>query len=410
MCLLTEPFETAHKPYLATHKKTYLTTKLPLILLSSAAYVLSDYLITSEGNTAYNIIKHLAKYDYEFHAISAYVRIKNPLPNVTFHQTGTTQAKPQPNPIAKYTQHIEFLTCSTLKAKKLLRKENISIIHHMFPAVYNQTFSPLALIGGINNKPFIFGPISAHIYKRPIDEKLLASITTKLHKKTIAKANQLITVTEQIKKLYQTTNKPITTIPLGVDTNTFKPADEAKNTENSEILFAGSLYPLKGVAHLIKAFTLITQHSPHTKLRIIGTGPQQEHLKLLANALKLSKSITFQNFVPHTQILQYYQKCTIFCFPSLGEPFGKTIIEAMACAKPVIATNTGGAKEIIQNDKNGILVPPAQPKILAETIIELLNNSKKMQTLSKNARKTAEENYSWKKIAQKYHEIYKTFA
>ncbi|MEM2102690.1 MAG: glycosyltransferase family 4 protein [Candidatus Bathyarchaeia archaeon] len=381
---------------------------MPTILVSSAAYVLSDYLITSEGNTAYNLFKHLTKYDYQFHAISAYVRIKTPLPNLTFYQAGTAQAKPAQNPINKYTQHIEFLIRSTIKAKKLLKQKNIQIIHHMFPAVYNQTFSPLALANLTKNKPFIFGPISAHITQRPTGEKLLQPVTTKLHKKTIQKTNQLITITHQTKKLYQNTHKPITVIPLGIDPNTFKPTTKPNNP-NTEILYIGSLYPLKGVDDLIKAFSIVVKQHPQAKLRIIGTGPQEKTLKHLTNTLKLNSKVIFQNFVPHTRIAEYYQNCTIFCFPSHGEPFGKTIIEAMACAKPVIASNIGGATEIIENNKTGILTPPAQPKTLAEAIIHLLNDPKKARSLGENAKKTAEQNYSWEKIAQKYHKLYQTF-
>jgi glycosyltransferase involved in cell wall biosynthesis len=381
---------------------------LPTILLSSAAYVLSDYLLSSEGNTAYNIIKHLAKHDYQFHAISAYIRIRHSLPNLTPHQVGTTETQPSPNPIRKYTQHLEFLTRSTLKAKKLLKQEKIHIIHHMFPAVHNQTFSPLALTGGTRNIPFIFGPISAHFFKRPIDEKLLQPITAKLHKNTVKKANQLITITHQIKKLYQNTAKPTQVIPLGVDTNTFKPT-ASPNSENPEILYIGSLYPLKGVQHLIHAFSIVTQQHPNARLRIIGTGPQENSLKNLTNTLQLNKNIIFQGYIPHTKIASYYQKCTIFCFPSQGEPFGKSIIEAMACAKPVIATNTGGAPEIIKNNKTGILTSPAQPKQLAQKILYLLNNPDIMQKLGQNARRTAENKYSWEKIAEKYHNIYQTF-
>jgi len=380
--------------------------KMPTILISSAAYVLSDYLITSEGNTAYNLFKHLAKYNYQFHAISAYVRIKTPLPNLTFYQAGTAQAKPAQNPINKYAQHIEFLIRGTIKAKKLLKQENIQIIHHMFPAVHNQTFSPIVLTNITKNKPFIFGPLSAHITSRPTDEKLLQPVTTKLHKKTIQKTNQLIAITQQTKKLYQTMHKPITVIPLGIDTNTFKPTT-SPNNPTPEILYIGSLYPLKGVDDLIKAFSIVVKQHPQAKLRIIGTGPQEKTLKHLTNALKLNA--IFQNFVPHTHIAKYYQNCTIFCFPSHGEPFGKTIIEAMACSKPVVTTNVGGATEIIENNKTGILTPPAQPKALAEAIIHLLNNPKKTRSLGENARKTAEQNYSWEKIAQKYHNLYQNF-
>jgi len=378
------------------------------ILLSSAAYVLSDYLPTSEGNTAYNIIKHLAKYDYHFHAIGAYVRLKESLPNLTTHQTGTTQATPAQNPIRKYAQHLEFYTHSLITTKKLLHKERISIIHHMFPAVHNQTFSPIALTS-TKGKPFIFGPISAHFFKRPADEKILQPIIAKLHQKTVTKAHQLITITEQIAKLYQNSHKPVSTIPLGVDINTFRPATNTSN-ENPQILYTGALYPLKGVEHLIRAFATVTKQQPKATLKIIGKGPQECSLKHLTKTLKLETKVTFQNFVPHTQIAQYIQKCTILCFPSLGESFGKTIIEAMSCAKPVIATNQGGAKEIITDGITGILVPPAQPKQLAQKILYLLNNADIMQKLGENARKTAAKQYSWETIAEKYHILYQNLA
>jgi glycosyltransferase involved in cell wall biosynthesis len=280
----------------------------------------------------------------------------------------------------------------------------------MFPAVYNQTFSPLALNRSLNNKPFIFGPISAHFYKRPADEKILTPITAKLHQKTIARATQLITITKQVKTLYQNTHKPITVIPLGVDTNQFKPTTKTPSTENLQILYAGALYPLKGVEHLIQAFSIVAKQQPKARLKIIGTGPQETSLKHLAKTLKLETKVTFQNFIPHTQIAQHIQNCTILCFPSLGEPFGKTIIEAMSCAKPVIATNIGGAKEIITDNVTGILVPPAQPKILAQKILQLLNTPEKMTQIGKNARKTTETTYSWETIAEKYHKLYQSLA
>jgi glycosyltransferase involved in cell wall biosynthesis len=280
----------------------------------------------------------------------------------------------------------------------------------MLPAIYNQTFNLLAILKK-NKQPFIFGPISAHIYPRPIDEKMLLKITSKLHKKTIQKCDTLITITNQVKKLYQNffDEEKIHTIPLGVDTELFKPSKKNRSQKkNPEILFAGYLYKLKGAEYLLRATQLIANKHKDVKLRIVGNGPDKPRLMRLTEALKIKDKIIFEGLVPHTEMPKYYQQCDIFCFPTLGEPFGKAIIEAMACAKPVIASNIGGPAEIIQNQKTGLLVPPAQPKILSIKILELLDNEATMKKMGTNARKTVMEKFSWEKISEMYHSLYRT--
>jgi len=350
------------------------------ILVPSASHVLTDHLLSSEGISCYNLFQKLEKFGYYFEAISAQVNIKKPLKNVTVHQTGSFETSPTSNPIEKYLSHIEILIHSYQKSQEILQKQKIDIIHHMLPAVYNQTFDLLAILTKSKRQPFVFGPISAHVYPRPIDEKTLSKLTSTLHRKTIQNCDRLITVTNQVKTLYSKIfdTEKILTIPLGVDTNLFAPQKNDSQKDNHEILFAGYLYKLKGVEYLVKAMQIVAKNHKDVKL------------------------------VPHTQMPKYFQRCDIFCFPTLGEPFGKAIIEAMACAKPVIASNIGGPAEIIQNKKTGLLVPPAKPKILATKIIELLDDEKKMEQMGANARKTVIERYSWEKIGEKYHQLYQT--
>ncbi len=379
------------------------------ILVPSASHLLTDHLLSSEGITCYNLFQKLEKLNYHFEAISPQIHIKKPLNNTTLHQTGSFKTSPTMNPIKKYLSHIETLIRTYRKSLEILQKQKIDIIHHMLPAIYNQTFNPLAILKK-TKQPFIFGPISAHIYPRPIDEKILSHITSKLHKKTIQKCHRLITITNHVKKLYQNffDEEKIITIPLGVDTALFKPPKTQFQKKNPEILFAGYLYKLKGAEYLLKATQLIAKKHKNVKLRIVGNGPDKPRLMKLTETLKIEDKTIFEGEVPHTEIPKYYQQCDIFCFPTLGEPFGKAIIEAMACAKPVIASNIGGPTEIIQNQKTGLLVPPAQPKILATKILELLDNETKMKNMGTNARKTAIEKYSWEKISEKYHSLYKT--
>jgi glycosyltransferase involved in cell wall biosynthesis len=379
------------------------------ILVPSASYILSDYLLSSEGTHCYNFFKYMAKYGYQFHAISNYVRIRQPLPNVRFYQVGTREERA--DSAKKYLSHIEFLAKDLLKAQQILRREHIDIIHHMLPAIYNQTFSPLALFQSTRGKPFIFGPVSAHIvtiYRRPLGETLLTPLTTKLHQRTIKKCHNLVTITNQVKKLYENLmdEKKIKVIPFGVDTKRFKPTQKDRTSDVHEILYVGSLYPIKGLEYLIRAIALVTKIRRDVRLRIVGNGPEMTRLSSLATGLRIKDKVIFDGFVPHEETVSYYQQCDIFVYTTLGEPFGKSIIEAMACGKPVIASNIGGPVEIVENGKTGFLVPPMRPDAIAERLLLLLADSARIRRMGQTAR-TVAENYSWEKVAELYHRLYR---
>ena len=381
---------------------------MPKILAPAASYVLSDHLLTSEGDHCYNFFKQMERYGYKFEAISAYVDIQKHLDNTRTYKVGTFKASPSPNVIRKYVTHTEFLTRSTLKAVKLLKQHKIDIIHHMLPTVYNQTFSPFALAGKTESHPFIVGPASAHFYRRPIDEKLITSFTSRLHRATIKRADKLVTLTQQVKKLYTNIieKDKIEVIPFAVDTEVFKPS---KREEKNEVLYVGSLFELKGIRHLITAIARVAKEKPETRLRIVGEGPQKAVIEEMIRNCKLQKNVTIEGIIPHNRIVSYYQRCSFLCFPSQGEPFGKAVIEAMACAKPVIATDIGGPRETLLNGETGFLVPLGQQKILAEKMLALLEDDTLRKKMGRNARRVALERYSWLKVAEKYHKIYQSF-
>jgi len=381
---------------------------MPKILVSSASHILSDYLLTSEGTHCYQLFKHMAKYGYEFEALSPYIRIHKPLTNVTFHQVGSLLNSPTSSTIHKYTLHTEFLLRGLTKTKQLLKEKEIALVHHMLPAVFNYTFSPVALLTKNLRQPFVFGPLSAHYYPRPLNERILLPLTSRLHLKTVQKSTRIITITNQIQKLYTKwiDKEKTSTIPFGVDTETFKPAQKNEQQKELEILYAGSLYALKGIPFLMRAIAQARQNKINAKLTIAGEGAQKKTLIALARALQIEKHVKFEGFVPNSKMPTYYNRCDIFCFPTLGEPFGKAVVEAMACGKPVIATNVGGTAEIIQNRQNGILVPPANSEAITAEIARLINDPQERRRIGKNARETIVEHFSWEKIAEKYHHLY----
>jgi glycosyltransferase involved in cell wall biosynthesis len=377
------------------------------ILVSSAAHILSDYLLTSEGTHCYNLFKHMRKYGYEFEALSAFIRLHRQLDNVCFHQVGSLKTNPTSSAFSRLVLHSEFLLRSLLETKRILKRKRIDIVHHMLPAVFNYTFSLPALIDGLK-QPFIFGPVSKRYYNIPFTERALLPLTRRLHKQTIQKCAKIITITNQTKNLYVKTfdERNISVIPFGVDTEVFKPARSSEQPEKCKVLYAGSLYPLKGVHNLIRAIANVITHGLKADLTIVGEGQQKDELVVLARTLRIEEHVEFEGFVPYSNMPQHYKRCDIFCFPTLGEPFGKAVAEAMACGKPVIATSIGGPAEIIQDGIDGVLVPSSKPEAIAQQIIRLIENRDERRRLGERARETALNRFSWSKVADKYHQIY----
>jgi glycosyltransferase involved in cell wall biosynthesis len=301
----------------------------------------------------------------------------------------------------------EFLFRSLARAKRILKRKRIDIVHHMLPAVFNYTFSPLALANGFS-QPFVFGPISKRYYNIPLTERALLPLTSRLHKKTIQKSARMITITNQTKNLYSESfdESNISVIPFGVDTDMFSPTQLEEEREECEILYAGSLYPLKGVRYLIQAIASVRKQGLKANLTIVGEGQQKEALTALTRALGIEEHVKFEGFVPYSNMPSYYKRSDIFCFPTLGEPFGKAVIEAMACGKPVIATNVGGPAEIIQDEVDGLLVPPSNPEAIALQITRLIEDKNERRRLGERARETAVNRFSWSTIAEKYHQLY----
>ncbi|SNQ62935.1 hypothetical protein MNV_980037 [Candidatus Methanoperedens nitroreducens] len=139
---------------------------------------------------------------------------------------------------------------------------------------------------------------------------------------------------------------------------------------------------------------------------LIGDGPILESLQQQSKKAKIERNIHFMGFLPLQELIKYASTADIAIFPSRYEPFGMMILEAMALKKPIIATNVGGIKEIIQNYNNGILVNPDSNEI-SEALVKLLKDEELQETLSVNAYETSKR-YDWDKVCESYINCYQT--
>ncbi len=174
-------------------------------------------------------------------------------------------------------------------------------------------------------------------------------------------------------------------------------------TETPLILAMGYLKDgQKGFSYLLEALEIVNRSRP-ARLIIIGNG-KKEKLEELSMKLSISGKTDFFSTVPNP--FPYVAKADIFACSSLYEGLSNVILEALALGKPVISTNhKHGANEIIENGKNGILVPIRDPQKMAQAILKVLEDAKLRRSLEEEARKRS-ENFSREKMISGYEEVF----
>ena len=142
----------------------------------------------------------------------------------------------------------------------------------------------------------------------------------------------------------------------------------------SLILFVGYLDIFKGIFELVDAFYDINTKNKNVKLMMVGTGPKKAELKKKISKLNLNGFVIFTGEIPPFEMHNYYHAADIFVLPSYTEGLPISILEAMACALPVVATDVGGVSEIVKDGSNGFVVQPRDKQGLSKNLETFLNN------------------------------------
>jgi len=205
-------------------------------------------------------------------------------------------------------------------------------------------------------------------------------------------------------------------ISNSVDVDQFKPPEGPEDRNLKTICFVGRLEEQKGLEYLIKAMDIIKSKGNGVKLFIVGGG------KLKTNLEELCKKLTLENLVVFVgishDVLPYYQDASIFVLPSVSEGMPLSLLEAMSCGLPVIATLVGGNAEVLGSGAGhkivshyhigeyGILVNPRDVNGLAEALLRLLHDEGLSRQLGKRARDLIEEKFSQETIINEYINLY----
>ena len=196
-------------------------------------------------------------------------------------------------------------------------------------------------------------------------------------------------------------------LPNSIDTNLFKPG---KQKEENMLLFVGRISQSKGLHILLKSL----QHLKEP-IRLIIIGPPDRDVNHYQNILKMIEDenrrgiheIKYLGAKEQSELIEWYQKASLFVLPSFIEGFPVTILEALSCETPVIATPVGGIPEIIKNHKTGILIPTGESIRLAEAIQYLLENKDVRLKMGCEGRTLVTKHHSLEAAAKKLIMIYK---
>jgi glycosyltransferase involved in cell wall biosynthesis len=208
----------------------------------------------------------------------------------------------------------------------------------------------------------------------------------------------------------------VTTIPNGIDVGRFAvPLDTSSlhrelGIREGELVIGsiGRLTEQKGMEYLVKAFARLSQRRSDMKLIIVGDGELRQSLESLAHRLLVGERVVFTGI--RTDIPHLMRLFDLFALPSLWEGQPITIVEAMAAAKPIVATNVGGNAEILHRGEFGVLVPPGDENALADAISALLSDAARARELGKKAASRAERELTSASMVRRYEELFAAIA
>jgi glycosyltransferase involved in cell wall biosynthesis len=254
------------------------------------------------------------------------------------------------------------------------------------------------------------GNQSARLYTETI--KWAARVSAK-------KCNAVIAFTQEMYAWWAKIGTPaerLITIPYGVDTTHFYERPDSRPKLGLEdarfiFLFVGRLDKEKGIFDMIDAFKqvshLTTPDGRLPDLELVGAGPLADEIRRHIESVGLAGRIRLRGPISHDLLPLWYSAADMLVLPSWIEPFGRVILESMACGASVIASDTGGPRDHIVHERSGLLYRRRHVNELAERFAFALSNPAKVAEMGENAREYARKNLSWRAITERIiNEVY----
>ncbi len=199
----------------------------------------------------------------------------------------------------------------------------------------------------------------------------------------------------------------VSVIYCGIDNSVFSYNNAIEKYSEPTILYLGRIKKYKSIDHLIHAFDKVQKNIPEAKLNIVGSGDYLDSLKILASKLNLNDKVVFSGYVTETKKVEFLRKSHVAVYPSLKEGWGLTNIEANACGTTVIAANSPGLRDSVNDGETGFLYEYGDIDQLAEKLEKILLDKNIRTDLEEGGRKWARR-FSWDDAAESFLDLLKT--
>lgn len=294
-----------------------------------------------------------------------------------------------------------------LEAIRILKKidpdlVNLHVQHHYAPAIILARF------------PFILTSWGLEVLTLPESHFLIRNLA----KFAARKALGIIVDAKFLKDIWVKMGIPeskIQVIPFGIDTHIFNPNVNGQTLrkeleiDKNDIVIISTRYFFNAhynVECLIKAIPLILKKNENTKFIIKGEGPLENYLKKLTQKLNVSQNVRFVRFVPYDKIAQYLSAADIYVSTCFVDSTSVSLLEAMACGLAPVVTDIPGNREWIENGVNGFLFPPRNSEVLAQKIMQLVENQHLRRTFGEKCFQIIKQRATWEKCVSDMEVIY----
>jgi glycosyltransferase involved in cell wall biosynthesis len=301
-----------------------------------------------------------------------------------------------------------FGPVTLIRTLAILRSQGISTVHFHYASLESLGVAILKRLGFYRGR-FVLSFHGTDV-RSPI-----SPVETALWKFVFAAADAITACSDSLARHVESAFAlpcgRVTTIYNGVDTSIFTAEADDLNllpisfntTCNTYIVSVGSFIKRKGHRFLIDAFARVAHIYPSLGLVVIGmNGDQRIPYDIQVKSHGLSHRVCFLVGLKPGEVASVVARASLCVQPSISEPFGMAVIEAGACGICVAASNVGGHVELIENDKTGLLFPPADSERLAATLHALLSNASKKQDMASTFQRKILAEFSWEASAHQY--------
>ena len=287
----------------------------------------------------------------------------------------------------KKLKNPSFLISSFLKTKFI---KDYDIVHAQHPmaalAMKNVSGKKILTIHGIYSEQIGI-----------LHGKSSSKLSNNFEKNAFTWADAVTAGSKEAYDYYSKLGSKVFFIPNAIDINSLPSGSDIRYEK--QIIFAGRLSKEKGILTILEC----TKNLPKDiHLIIIGTGPEES---TVTKSAKNSENIHYLGYQPKEKTIPLIRGSILLIQPSFAEGISATLLEAMACKTPIIATNIGGNKELLVHNKTGILIESGNSDQLLKEILEILNNKNRREEIAKSAYDEVQK-YDWSNVVQLYLDLY----